>query len=413
MKPPIFYFLLAILINSCLNKPTSTDVLEDLMLNRGGVVTEVAKNPEKFELQVLYTQIDRDSSNQPSFKSYSFGVDPSTYFYPASTVKLPAAIIALEKLNQLNISGLDRNTPMLTDSAYSRQSAVYKDSTSESGLPSIGHYIKKVFLVSDNDAFNRLYEFIGQGPLNNRLWEMGYADTRIVHRLNIFRSREENRHSNPVRFLKNEQIIYEQPLIYNEIAVPIPVPILKGKGDIVDGEFKEGPKDFATKNAFPLQSQQEILKCVIFPNSVTGRKRFLLTQSDYEFLYQYMSALPRESDFPAYPPETYFDGYSKFLLFGNTRDRIGGNIRIFNKIGGAYGFLVDNAYIIDTEKNIEFFLSAAIYTNDNQTFNDDTYEYEKIGLPFLADLGKMIHEYELNRSRGYVPDLSRFKITGR
>ena len=36
-------------------------------------------------------------------------------------------------------------------------------------MPSLGHYIRKVFLVSDNDAHNRLYEFVGQGELKERL----------------------------------------------------------------------------------------------------------------------------------------------------------------------------------------------------------------------------------------------------
>ncbi|HLA53995.1 MAG TPA: serine hydrolase, partial [Flavitalea sp.] len=121
----------------------------------------ILNHPDSFRYQLIYTKIDRNEKNEPRFRNYYFHLDPSLYFNPASMVKLPTALIALEKLNDLQIAGLDRSTPMFTDSGYEKQTAVSVDASSEIGLPSIGHYIKKVFLVSDNEAYNRLYEFIG------------------------------------------------------------------------------------------------------------------------------------------------------------------------------------------------------------------------------------------------------------
>jgi hypothetical protein len=51
---------------------------------------------------------------------------------------------------------------MRFDSGYSKQTVLYKDSTAKNGLPSIAQFIRKAFLVSDNDAYNRMYEFIGR-----------------------------------------------------------------------------------------------------------------------------------------------------------------------------------------------------------------------------------------------------------
>jgi hypothetical protein len=85
-------------------------------------------------------------------------------------------------------------------------------STSD-GRPTIEHYIKKILLVSDNDAFNRLYEFLGQEYINNTLHKMGYKEVQIVHRLDISLSEDENRHTNPVRFFDTSgKLIYEKPL---------------------------------------------------------------------------------------------------------------------------------------------------------------------------------------------------------
>ena len=123
---------------------------------------------------------------------------------------------------------------------------------------------------------------------------------------------------------------------------------------------------------------------------------------------------PAESGIEAYSnTDDYPQGHVKFLMYGGDANVIPPNIRIFNKVGDAYGFLTDAAYIVDFKNNIEFMLSATIYTNENQTFNDDNYEYEDIGLPFLKNLGQAIYEIELKRQRQYKPDLSRFRFPDR
>ena len=104
----------------------------------------------------------------------------------------------------------------------------------------------------------------------------------------------------------------------------------------------------------------------------------------------------------------YPDGYVKFLMFGGSARDIPPNFRIFNKVGDAYGFLTDAAYIVDFDNGVEFLLAATVYTNENATFNDNQYEYDEIGLPFLRELGQAIYELELERERPARPDLSRF-----
>ena len=122
-----------------------------------------------------------------------------------------------------------------------------------------------------------------------------------------------------------------------------------------------------------------------------------------------MSMKPAESDHPKYD-STYTDGYVKFLLAGGKGAMENKNIRIFNKVGDAYGFLTDVAYIVDFEKGVEFMLSATIYCNSDGIFNDDKYDYETIGFPFLKQLGQTIYTHEVKRHRKHKPDLSRFKV---
>jgi sporulation protein YlmC with PRC-barrel domain len=70
-------------------------------------------------------------------------------------------------------------------------------------------------------------------------------------------------------------------------------------------------------------------------------------------------------------------------------------VRIYNKVGSAYGTLTDVAFIQNEKEGIEFFLAATILVNQNQIFNDDLYEYDTVGIPFLAALGEAIYTYEL------------------
>ncbi len=76
----------------------------------------------------------------------------------------------------------------------------------------------------------------------------------------------------------------------------------------------------------------------------------------------------------------------------------------------AYGYLIDNAYLVDFDNNVEFLLSAVILANENQIFNDDQYEYTTVGLPFMQRLGQLIYQHELVRPKKNQPDLTKFKI---
>lgn len=123
-----------------------------------------------------------------------------------------------------------------------------------------------------------------------------------------------------------------------------------------------------------------------------------------------MSELPRESSFPKYDTEKFFDSYTKFFFFRAGKQKIPNHIRVFNKAGWSYGFLTDIAYIVDFKNNLEFMLSGNIYVNSDGILNDDTYDYDDPGYPFFNEVGNIIYEYELRRMRKHEPDLSKFKL---
>jgi hypothetical protein len=391
-------------------KPVDTVFLKQLFDRYHGNFAEVFNSPERFNLQVVYTRIDRRKNNQPVLTDFHFNVSPSNYFYPASTVKMPVALLALQKLNESSLGSLPAQTAMITEADQSWESAVYNDPLEANGQPNIASYIKKIFLVSDNDAFNRLYEFCGQEYINNSLAYMGYDSSEIIHRLSVPFTVEQNRYSNPVRFVNDSgKLVLSVPsersnwIRYRRNET-------MGKGYMDHGKLIKEPFDFASKNRFLLTDLHEVLKSIIFPQSVDEAKRFRITDDNRKLVLRYMSAFPSESRFPFYDPLEYWDTYAKFLVFGAEKVPVKPGIRIFNKVGSAYGFLTDVAYVIDFENDIEFMVSATIYCNNDGIFNDDSYDYDSIGLPVLKHIGQVLYNYELERNRKRKPDLSSLRF---
>lgn len=409
----IIILFVACLVSGSLAAQRKTDSLlrEILEKSKSTIVKQVIANPDTFRLQIIYTKIDRDARNNPSFENYYFNFDNDLYFNPASTVKMPLAFLALEKLNKIGKEGVDKYTPMQFDSSFSGQVKMLHDSSSENYLPSIAHFINKAFLVSDNDAYNRMYQFVGQGPINEGLRAKGYHNTRIIRQFMGF-SDEQNRNTNQIRFLsKDGKVIYTQPPAYNKSVFDFSRIIKVGKGHLNRNDsLIHQSIDFTKANIVGLEDLQRMLRSVMFPESLPRDSRFDLTKDDYAFLYRYLSQYPSETNYPKYDTSEYYDSYVKFFFRGDNR-KMPPHVRVFNKVGWAYGFQTDVSYVVDFKNNVEFMLAATVYVNSDGILNDNRYEYKEMGWPFLYELGQLVYQYELKRVRKYKPDLSRFKIS--
>ena len=88
--------ILSIMVMTC-SKPQNSAILEKMIIKLGNDFPDIISHPKKHRLQVLYTQIDRDKNNKPTFTTHGFRVREKEYFYPASTTKFPIAVLALER----------------------------------------------------------------------------------------------------------------------------------------------------------------------------------------------------------------------------------------------------------------------------------------------------------------------------
>lgn len=412
LKKRTFFFILLLSFRGLYAQVTSPDFENFLKVNLPQYKT-ILENKLKYRLQIIYVRIDRDKDNIPHFTQFDFNNDPNLFYYCASTVKLPASILALEKIRELGKNGFNMQSPMLTDSAFYCQHRVFKDTSSKNRLPSIENYIKKMLLISDNYAFSRIYEFLTCDYIHAKLAEKGFPDIRMVNKLDAGCMGDTSKIAPPIYFLNaSGDTVYKQALLRSSnFHKSSPIPNAKvGREHHNNLDQKvPGPKDFSKHNYISLQNQIDILKTLVFMPYIENPWK--ISNSDRLFLLKEMGMYPRESDWPAYNPVSFYDSYKKYLIYGAMVPKItNDSLRIFNIVGQAYGFITDCAYIADFKNKVEFLLATTIYVNEGDDVGSGNYQIYKTGMPFLRDLGKSIHQSEIKRIKQNLPDLGEFNF---
>lgn len=366
----IVSFFVFFCLSGCAN--LKKNPLQQSLTSNDSLIKRVLDHPKEYELQIIYTQIIRDKSNAVTFKDYKYHVASKNYFYPASVVKFPIAVLALEKLNTIS------NTSINTEFSIDGNLKKYRFSDE----------ISKIFAVSDNEASNNLFEFIGFDYLNTSMHSKGLLDFRVTHRLSAVHSG--SRVMKAVTLYKDDFTVTTIPATICDTFAPLQLKkVKKGIGYLDNDKIIAKPYDFSDKNYFSLETMHNTLKRIVFPQVFKENERFHLTDKEREFILYSMQNLPRNA---GYDPAEYYDGYCKFFMFGDTKSPIPKTIKIYNKVGEAYGTLIDCAYIVDVENKVEFLVSATILVNKDGIFNDNAYEYDAIGFPFLAALGRSLYK---------------------
>ncbi|RNL90771.1 hypothetical protein ED312_06270 [Sinomicrobium pectinilyticum] len=370
-------FFLVLITGAC-KKEATTDTsapLETVLSSDLPKIRKVMDDPDAHGVQVVFSRITYDSAGKPVFKDFFYHADDSIYFYPASTVKFPMAILALERVKEKK--WMNRNTRFYLE-----------EDTVET---TVGEEVKKIFAVSDNEAFNRLFEFLGTDYVNQKMEDKGLMPFRLSHRLSV--EDAANIATRPIVAYKNDTTMVQLFSSYNKVPDTLKLKeTFKGKGYMKDSVLVEEPMDFSMKNYYPVKTLHNTMKRLIFPEVYPEEQRFDLREDDRKFLLAAMKATPAQAGYDA---GEYPDSFDRFFLYGDTITTIPEHLEIYNKVGYAYGTLTDCAYIKDKESGVEFILTATVLVNENGIFNDGVYDYEKTGLPFLAELGRQIYKNEL------------------
>lgn len=358
----------------------------------------ITASPEAFRAQVLISEVVTNKSGQMILKRHGYRVG-AEYFYPASTVKLCAAVAALQTVAQLQPSSLGTDladVPMEIAPLFSGDAAQTNEASNvQGGYITVAHEMRKISLVSDNLAFNRLYDLVGHEQLNRSMHELGLRSTVINHRLSETRTIPDMRASAAVTFRvpSGEPILiparHSKLMLTNDAAN-----LLVGSGYMKGKELVKTPMDFSARNGISLVDLQDLLVKVARPDIDLGTPPLKLSASHRARLVQAMTEYPRESANPVYAVKDFPDEYSKFLLPGIRRvfplTTPSERIECTGKIGRAYGFSIENSFVRNPANGRAVFVTAVIYTNEDGVLNDDKYEYETVADPFFADLGEIV-----------------------
>ena len=337
------------------------------------LINYVYRNKEKFEVQIILTELKKRKNGFTIHKK-KFNVDKKNYFYPASSIKLPIALLTIEKINE--------NPNLNINSEFSIKG--------DSIITTFKKEITDLFIISSNESYNRLFEFLGQDYINKKLKQKGFKDFSISHRLSTKES--DNLKTKEINFYRNGEINQIQKSINNKPLTKLNLKNLnKGVGFILDNELQNKSMDFSRKNYFSIEELNNILIFLFFPE-ISKNKKFNLSKSQNLLIQKLMSSTPFDMGFDK---NIYPNNYNKFFIYGDKDGMINDNI--YNKVGNAYGYSIDNAYIYNKNSDRHFVLTACIYTNANNILNDNYYEYDEIGIPFLAEIGRFLTNYNIRQ----------------
>jgi hypothetical protein len=262
------------------------------------------------------------------------------------------------------------------------------DPSSPTGVPNPGHFLHQIGVTGDYAAYNRLFEFLGQDEIDERLKRRDFGTTRILTRLGTRHDpAEDDRCSNPVSIYVHDTLTYQR--------------------DEVCGTVVHAGARNTHRNKFALSDQVRFLTTLMFPESVPDSMEFCLPQEGYRLIYQALAVLPRESRFPLHDRIKRADGYRKFFMVGDSQATLPGHIRIFNMSGDADGRMTDCAYLVDFMHQIEFIIAATLHVGPSGSGPGElAVAGREIGRPFFAQLAQAAYTFELQRERRFKPDLS-------
>jgi hypothetical protein len=351
-------------------------------------------------VQIIYTQIKR-KNNTVSFIDYHYNIGGNKYFYPSTAVFLPVATLTLEKISELSKEcDLDKNRCVKFNDPVTQETIAYRDTLPANDI-TFAYLIKKMFVSVDEYSYNFCYDFLNQRYLNERMHRLGYLNSWFLHKLDN-NAPESSRYSNTVTFFRTDVQSSYIDIIYLK-RHPTTVPfysvyvkkgeynpddyyagrtkVFLGKGFVKNGKIVDSAADYTFRNKFTIENMHDFLKALIFPDMYKNKPN--LSDDDYALLYKYMSE----------------NNDRNYILNDRLNDS---SIKIFNNSGKGAGFMIDNAYVIDMKNGVDFFITVVIKCNSADILGEDYYEYEKMGLPSMRTISRIIHEHAISEKENIV-----------
>ena len=406
---------------------------------------KVLANPSYYRFQLLITEYNPEADPSSRWSTHAYRVDHE-YVYPASAIKVFGSLAALREVTilQRTYPWLDIRDPM----GIKTRSCQRRDRTNEDGRrASLLHEIKKTQLVSSNVAFNTVFNVTGFQRLHEHIIP-DFPSVRVHHRLSSRETHEDSLKTPVLRWcdetLKADRRVvskterYTRPRFTSSKDIssltqsrspsaptgygthPESMKVGQAYLDMKTKERIEEPMDFTYKNRVSFFDLQRVMIGIALPPQRTplGPAIALLGGGDakqqikaewVDALRHSMVIYPRQSTNPIYRRKSLSETRFKPLIRGVREglDRPDDDLYYLNKAGKALGFHLDSALIAVGEKSAQvdptgrpihplqkgLFITVGLYVNEDQTLNDDHYEYKSISVPLFDAIGYAAGRY--------------------
>lgn len=384
-----------LILTNCVAWAQSDFSFESLFEKNAGSFDSIIDRKKEYRLQIAYTKIDRTRCGEPITKTYTLDTD-KYYYYAASTIKFPAAVFCLENFNRLSAYGYGVSLSDSFDIENTACSSLTAENLWKNKSPrNFAFLLKNLLVISDNNAFNPIYDLVTPIEFAQRFEELGFKNAVISKRFANC-NMAENKCTNAISFFDEAGAVKMKQLSNNldfENRYSGKLSPHVGRAHLA-GKMEKRPFDFSDYNYVRLSDLHQLMQWVIFEDS----SKLKLRSSDFLFLKNTLSEYPRSLGLKDFDETKMPDSYMKYFWRADSNQTvIPPRFHLYNKVGQAYGFLTDCMYFKDDENGVEFFLSASIYVNKNETLNDGKYEYASVGFPFLENLFAAIYNWEVER----------------
>ncbi len=343
------------------------------------VIKEVFSHPDYYRLKIILTKISTVKNGCKELSTWSYRDTVNEYFYPASLAKIPLALISMQFMNERKVFNPDLSDILIDSSNFIKERSLYND-------------LMLMLSASDNNAFNRIYNMVGCKYININLLKKKYLGTYIIHR---FEQGNANYHqmAQPVTVIsRNKDTVYAHPADSMYCLIRhAKKDSLVGIGYCFNDSLILTPKSFKFHNYVDIRDVHDMMISLNYPNLIK-RNPFNISNTQRKTIIKFLQTSPLHSNVTEYSDTSIFHrNFLRFTLFGQNRNIQYPEIEYYNKSAMAYGFLADCCYLKDSVNDVEFYLSIYMYVNKDGVINDDNYEYETIGIPFMKRFGELIY----------------------
>jgi hypothetical protein len=245
--------------------------------------------------------------------------------------------------------------------------------------------------VSDDQAYNTLFDFVGRNQLNARLNSCGFPQSRILQKFQQSCSLEDARFSPGFAFyLPSGKWLELIPPSQDTAQLPWPEmnDFKVGKAYLnSQNQLIPQARNFYGGNLLPLEELHRMIAKLFLPKIFPPEQGYLLNPETDSILKWAMRIKPAQTRIQQLSHSPYHDAYTSYFFCGNNPNiSLPENLEVYNVVGQSYGFLTESAFCLNTRTSEAWILSATLYVNENEIINDGKYEYQKIGFPFLKSL---------------------------